>query len=139
MSWDKTNFAEVTEQELSTHCWGTHRLRLCKQPFSTTKAQKTTCLTGLYFNLPATVRKIVCPSSCRATSTSAGPVFIRFDVSFNIREGRFYNAEFDKSRRNSRPGMPKLLSEALLQRKIATPERGLIPNSRSPYLYSGIL
>ena len=58
MSWDKTNFAEVTEQELSTHCWGSHRLRLCKQPFSTTKTQKTTCLTGLFFNLPATVLKL---------------------------------------------------------------------------------
>ena len=58
MSWDKTNFAEVTEQEFSTHCWGSHRLRLCKQPFSTTKSQKTTCLTGLYFNLPATVLKL---------------------------------------------------------------------------------
>ena len=55
MSWDKTNFAEVTEQELSTHCCGSHRLRLCKQPFSTTRSQKTTCLTGLFFNLPATV------------------------------------------------------------------------------------
>ena len=58
MSWDKTNFAEVTEQELSTHCWGSHRLRLCKQPFSTTKSQKTTCLTGLFLNLPATVLKL---------------------------------------------------------------------------------
>ena len=58
MSWDKTNFAEVAEQELSTHCWGSHRLRLCKQPFSTMKSQKTTCLTGLYFNLPATVLKL---------------------------------------------------------------------------------
>ena len=58
MSWDKTNFSEVTEQELSTHCWGSHRLRLCKQPFSTTRSQKTTCLTGLFFNLPATVLKL---------------------------------------------------------------------------------
>ena len=58
MSWDKTNFAEVTEQDLSTHCWGSHRLRLCKQPFSTTRSQKTTCLTGLFFNLPATVLKL---------------------------------------------------------------------------------
>ena len=58
MSWDKTDFAEVTEPELSTYCWGSHRLRLCKQPFSTTKSQKTTCLTGLYFNLPATVLKL---------------------------------------------------------------------------------
>ena len=24
MSWDKTKFAEVTEQELSTYCWGSH-------------------------------------------------------------------------------------------------------------------
>ena len=58
MSRDKMNFAEVTEQELSTHCWGSHRLRLCKEPFSTTKKQKTTCLTGLYFNFPATVLKL---------------------------------------------------------------------------------
>ena len=58
MSRDKTNFAEVTEQELSTHCWGSHRLKLCKQPLSTTKSQKTTCLTGLNFNIPATVLKL---------------------------------------------------------------------------------
>ena len=58
MSWDKTNFAEVTEQELSTYCWGSHCLRLCKQPFSTTRSPKTTCLTGLFFNLPATVLKL---------------------------------------------------------------------------------
>ena len=58
MSWDKTNFAEVTEQEISTHCRGSHRLRLCKQPFSTTKSQKTTCLTSPYFILPSTVLKM---------------------------------------------------------------------------------
>ena len=29
LSWDKTNSAEVTKQELSTHCWASHRLRLC--------------------------------------------------------------------------------------------------------------
>ena len=58
MSWDKTNFAEVTEQELSRHCWGCHRLRFCKQPFSATRSQKTTCLTRFFFNLPATVLKI---------------------------------------------------------------------------------
>ena len=28
MSWDKTNFAEVTEQEISSRFWGSHRLRL---------------------------------------------------------------------------------------------------------------
>ena len=31
MSWVNLNFAEVTEQEFYTHCWGSHRLRLCKQ------------------------------------------------------------------------------------------------------------
>ena len=46
MSWDKTSFAEVTEQEPSTHCWGSHRLRLCKQPFSITRSLKSTCLRG---------------------------------------------------------------------------------------------
>ena len=51
MSWGKTILAEVTKQELSTHCWGSNQLRLCKQPYSTTKSQKTTCLTGLYFIL----------------------------------------------------------------------------------------
>ena len=56
--WDKTNFPEVTERELSTHCWGSHRLRLRKQPFSITRSQKTTCLKGLFFNLPATVLKL---------------------------------------------------------------------------------
>ena len=57
MSWDKMNFAEVTEQELSSPCSGSHRLRLRKQPLSATKLQKTTCFTSLYFNLPATVLK----------------------------------------------------------------------------------
>ena len=49
---------EIAEQELSTLCWGSHLLRLCKQPFSSTKSQKTTCLTGLYFNFRATVLKL---------------------------------------------------------------------------------
>ena len=54
VSWDKTNFAEVTEQELYTH----YRLGFCMQPFSLTKSQKMTCLTGLYFILPATVLEL---------------------------------------------------------------------------------
>ena len=58
ISWKKTKFAEVTEQKLSTQFWGSHHLRLCKQPFSTTKSQKTTCFTGWYCNLPATVLKL---------------------------------------------------------------------------------
>ena len=58
VSWDKSNFAEVHEEQLSTHCRGSQRLRLCKQPFATSRSQKTTCLTGLYFNLPATVLKL---------------------------------------------------------------------------------
>ena len=58
LMWHKTNLAEVTEQELSTHCWGSHRLRLCKQPFFTTRSQKTICLTGLFFNRPVTVLKL---------------------------------------------------------------------------------
>ena len=58
VSWENMNFAEVTEQELFTHCWGLHQLRHCKQPFSTTKSQKTTCLIGLYFNFLATVLKL---------------------------------------------------------------------------------
>ena len=57
MSLDQTNFAEVTEQELST-LLGLHGLRLWKQPFSTSRSQKITCLTGLFFNLPAAVLKL---------------------------------------------------------------------------------
>ena len=114
MSRDKTNFAEVTEQELSTHCWGSHRLRLCKQPFSTTKFSEDDLVNRLIFYSSRYRPEIVCPRSCRATSTSAGPVFVRFDVPFNIREGRFYNAEFDRAGGNSRSRMPKLSGEALL-------------------------
>ena len=58
MSWDRTNFAEVTDPEFSTQYWVWQRLRLRKQPFSTTETQKTTCLTGLYFNIPASVVKL---------------------------------------------------------------------------------
>ena len=58
MSWDKTKFAEVTEHELSTRCWGSGRLRLCKQPSCITRSQRTTCLTGLFINFSATVLKL---------------------------------------------------------------------------------
>ena len=58
MSWYKTKLTELMEHEVSTHCWGSHRLWLCKQPFSTTKSLETTCLNGLYFNLPATVQSL---------------------------------------------------------------------------------
>ena len=80
ISWDKTNFAEVTEQELSTHCWGSNRLRLCKQPFSTTRSHKTTCLTGLYFNLPATVLKL-CAQEFVALPQHPQPLYL-FDSTY---------------------------------------------------------
>ena len=55
MSGDKANFAEVTEQEDSAHCGGSHRLRLCKKPFRPKKSQKTDLLTGLLSKFRATV------------------------------------------------------------------------------------
>ena len=113
MSCDKRNSAEVTEQELSTHCWGSHRLRLDKKPFSTTKSQKTTWLTGLCFNLPATVLKL-CTQENVALPQHPQALYLFDSTSLNSREGRFYNSEFDRARRKSRPGVPKLLSEALL-------------------------
>lgn len=58
LSWDRTNFAEVTEEKLLAHCQGTGRLKLCKKPFATTVSQRTTCLTGLYFNLVSVVLKL---------------------------------------------------------------------------------
>ena len=48
---DKTIFV----QEISTQCWGSHRLRFCKQPVSTTKSQQTTSAKPgfiLIFRLP---------------------------------------------------------------------------------------
>ena len=58
LSWDRTNFAEVSEERLLAHCHGTGRLKLCKKPFATTVSQRTTCLTGLYFNLVSVVLKL---------------------------------------------------------------------------------
>ena len=58
MAWDRTNFAEVSEERLLTHCHGTGRLKLCKKPFATTVSQRTTCLTGLYFSLVSVVLKL---------------------------------------------------------------------------------
>ena len=94
-SWDKTNFAEVTEQELSTHCWGYHWLRLCKQVFSTTKSQKTTCLTGLFFNLPATT-EVVCTRNCSPSAASPSHIFVGFNLFVNLGQRRFYHAKYDR-------------------------------------------
>ena len=58
LSWDRTNFAEVSEEKLLDHCQGTGRLKLCKKPFAATVSQRTTCLTGLYFNLVSVVLKL---------------------------------------------------------------------------------
>ena len=58
LSWDRTNFAEVSEERLLAHCHGTGRPKLCKNSLVTTVAQGTTCLTGLYLNLVSVVNKL---------------------------------------------------------------------------------
>ena len=54
MSWDKTKFASKNSPPIA----GARTGWLCKQLFSKTKSPETTCLTGLYFNLPDTVLKL---------------------------------------------------------------------------------
>ena len=54
----RNSFAEINEEKLTTHCRGTGRLKLCKKPFATTTSQRTTCLTGLYFNLVTVALKL---------------------------------------------------------------------------------
>ena len=58
LCWDRINFAEVSEEQLLAHCYGTGRLKLCKKPFVTTVSQRTTCLTGSYFNLVTVILKL---------------------------------------------------------------------------------
>ena len=110
----KTNFADVTEQELSSHCWGPHRLLLCKQPFSTTKSQKMTCLTGLYFNFPATLLKF-CAQEVVALPQHPQALYL-FESTYLLTsaKGDFTMQNLTEQKRNSRPGMPKLPSKAPL-------------------------
>ena len=92
MSWDKTNFAEVTEQEFSTHCCASRWLRLCKQPFSTTKSQKTKCRNGLFFNFPASVLKL-CAQEDVAPLQHPQAKYLYDSV--NICQRTFHHAEYD--------------------------------------------
>lgn len=60
----KNNFAEVTEQLLSSHCSGTNRLRLCLKPFAMSRSSESSCLASLFFNLPNTALRL-CPQEVR--------------------------------------------------------------------------
>ena len=113
MSWDKTSFAEVTEQELHRFL-GLAPAKTLRTTVFDNEVAEDDLLNRLIFQSSRYRPEILCPRRGRATSTSAGPVFVRFDVPFNILQGRFYNAKIDRSRRNSCSGMSKLPSEALL-------------------------
>ena len=125
MSWDKTNFAEVTEQELSTHCWGSHRLRLCKQPFSTTKSQKTTCLTGLFFILPATVLKL-CAQEVVALPQHPQALYL-FDSTYLLTsaKGDFTMQKLTDQGENPVPGCQSCLVKPSCKGRLRLPNAGL--------------
>ena len=127
MSWDKTNFAEVTEQELSTHCWGSHRLRLCKQPFSTTKSQKTTCLTGLYFNLCATVLKL-CAQEVVALPQHPQALYL-FDSTYLLTsaKGEFTMQDLTEQGEIRVPGCQSCLVKPSCKGRLQLPNAGLFP------------
>ena len=128
MSWDKTNFAEVTEQELSTHCWGSHLLRLCKQPFSTTKSQKTTCLTGLYFNLFATVLKL-CAQEVVALPQHKQALYL-FDSTYLLTsaKGDFTMQNLTKQGEIRVPGCQSCLVKPSCKCRLQLPNAGLFLN-----------
>ena len=125
MSWDKTNFAEVTEQELSTHCWESHRLRLCIQPFSTTKSQKTTNLTGLYFNLPATVLKL-CAQEVVALPQHPQALYL-FDSTYPLTsaKGDFTMQKLTEQREIRVPGCQSCLVKPSCTGRLQLPNAGL--------------
>ena len=125
MSWDKTNFAEVTEQEISTHCWGSHRLRLYKQPFSTTKSQKTTCLTGLYFNLPATVLKL-CAQEVVALNQHPQALYL-FDSTYLLpsAKGNFTKQNLTEQGENRVSGCQSCLVKPSCRGRLQLPNAGL--------------
>ena len=56
----RDSFAEATEQQLTTHCQGTSRLRLCLRPVAMSRSSKSSCLASLFFNLQNTALKL-CP------------------------------------------------------------------------------
>ena len=125
MSWDKTNFAEVTEQELSTPCWGLHRLRLCKPPFSTTKTQKTTRFIGLYFNLPATVLKM-CAQEVFALPQHPQVLFL-FDSTYLLTSAKrdFTMQNLTKQGEIRVSGCQSCLLKPSCERRLQLPNAGL--------------
>ena len=67
----------------------------------------------------------MCPRSGCSTSTSAGPVFVRFDVSFNIREGRVYNVKLDQKGEIRVPGCQSCLVKPSCKGRLQLPNAGL--------------
>ena len=56
----RDHFAEVSEEKINSHCVGTNRLKLCLKPFSMSRTSEATCLSSLFFDLPAAALKL-CP------------------------------------------------------------------------------
>ena len=67
----RDSFAEATEQELSTHCQGTSRLRLCLRPVAMSRSSKSSCLASLFFNLQSDALRM-CPQE--VTVLREGPL-----------------------------------------------------------------
>ena len=56
----RNHFAEVSEEKINSHCVGTNRLKSCLKPFSMSRTSEATCLSSLFFDLPAAALKL-CP------------------------------------------------------------------------------
>ena len=56
----QNNFAEIAGEDISAHCSGSTRLKLCLRPFAMSRSSKSSCLARLFFNLLTKVLKF-CP------------------------------------------------------------------------------
>ena len=50
----------ASEEKLNSHCVGSNPLKLCLKPFSMSRTSEATCLSKLFFDLPAAALKL-CP------------------------------------------------------------------------------
>ena len=136
MSWDKTNFAEVTEQELSTHCWGSHLLRLQTAILHHPIAENHLSH-GALFQSPRYGTEIMRTRSHSPPTTPTSPLSIRHNLFVDVRQGRFCDTERHTIGRLQNARVSKLSGSTYVQRTAAIAECRVIFDTRAAVVFDG--
>ena len=140
----RDNFAEVTGEDISAHCSGSSRLKLCFRPFAMSRSSESSCLASLFFNLPTSALKL-CPQEVTVLPETPTATYLE-DSTYLVFARDDYYLLFNYSRGAKESGEPIPGCRSCLLRpscdgRIETPDGALVlvPDPRTCQYDTGLM